>query len=113
MSKTTTSLPQGPPAFTPRKCRPYRTAFGTVGVSGSLFLILGCFTQPSRPTRSLEAPPAVVHLLDLMSQRLLLMHEVARWKWNTGKPIADPAREQAFLEQVAQNGRKYDLEPGP
>ena len=28
-------------------------------------------------------------LLGLMQQRLTLMHEVARWKWNAGQPVTD------------------------
>lgn len=50
-------------------------------------------------------------LLDLMRQRLILMHEVARWKWNTGKPIADPEREQALLDDIAQKAQAQGL-PG-
>jgi chorismate mutase len=46
-----------------------------------------------------------------MRQRLLLMHDVARWKWNSKKPIADPAREHAFLEDIAERARRADLDP--
>ncbi len=111
MLKTGSSLPQCSPTCTPRVGRANRTASWLIVASGLLVLGLGCRNQPSQPASTPKAPPAVVHLLDLMRQRLLLMHEVARWKWNTSKPIADPAREQAFLDQVAQNGSKYDLDP--
>jgi chorismate mutase len=50
-------------------------------------------------------------LLGLMQQRLALMHEVARWKWNTGKPVADPKREHELLEAVVERGRGKGLDP--
>jgi chorismate mutase len=46
-----------------------------------------------------------------MRQRLALMHEVARWKWNTGKPITDPQRERELLQSVGERGRGKGLDP--
>ena len=45
-------------------------------------------------------------------QRLRLMHDVARGKWNEKKPIDDPAREAAVLEGVLlkASGLGLDLE---
>jgi chorismate mutase len=40
------------------------------------------------------------------------MHEVARWKWNEGKPILDAERERESLEAVVQRGRARGLDPG-
>jgi len=49
-------------------------------------------------------------LLRLMRQRLALMHEVARWKWNTGKPITDAQRERELLHSVVERGRGKGLD---
>jgi chorismate mutase-like protein len=48
------------------------------------------------------------HLLQLMKQRLTLMHDVARWKWNANQPIAAPERE--LLESVVRQGRAKGLD---
>lgn len=69
---------------------------------------LGC----ERATR----PPAPTHvevdkLLVLMQRRLELMHEVARWKWNAKKPIADPEREQQLLDRLVEQGAERRLDP--
>jgi chorismate mutase len=50
-------------------------------------------------------------LLRLMQQRLTLMHEVARWKWNAGQPITDPKRERELLHSVVERGRGKGLDP--
>jgi chorismate mutase len=50
-------------------------------------------------------------LLRIMGQRLALMHEVARWKWNAGQPITDPRRERELLQSVVECGRDKGLDP--
>jgi chorismate mutase len=50
-------------------------------------------------------------LLRLMEQRLLLMHDVARWKWSAGKSILDAQRERELLRSVVEQGRDSGLEP--
>ena len=50
-------------------------------------------------------------LLRLMQQRLTLMHDVARWKWNAGQPITDPERERELLQSVVERGRGKGLDP--
>jgi acetolactate decarboxylase len=50
-------------------------------------------------------------LLRLMQQRLMLMHEVARWKWNAGQPVADAQRERELLHSVVEAGRGKGLDP--
>ncbi len=50
-------------------------------------------------------------LLRLMEQRLALMHDVARWKWNAGKPITDSKREGELLQSVVESGRGKGLDP--
>jgi chorismate mutase-like protein len=39
-------------------------------------------------------------LIARVMERLELMHDVARWKWNAQKPIDDPDRETALLARV-------------
>jgi chorismate mutase len=51
----------------------------------------------------------VAHLLELMRERLLLMHDVAHWKWKAGQPIADPQREEAFLARMIEEGKRRGL----
>jgi chorismate mutase len=85
----------------------------TVCVVGLLLVALtasGC--------RSVNTPVAPQHelatldrVLRLMQQRLALMHDVARWKWNTGQPITDPQRERELLESVVERGRDKGLDP--
>jgi chorismate mutase-like protein len=50
-------------------------------------------------------------LLGLMRRRLVLMHDVARAKWNAKVPAADPAREQILLGEVEKQGSALGLEP--
>ncbi|MBV8558388.1 MAG: gamma subclass chorismate mutase AroQ [Planctomycetaceae bacterium] len=50
-------------------------------------------------------------LLRLMERRLALTHEVARWKWDAGKPITDPQRERELLQSVVERGRLKGLDP--
>jgi len=60
------------------------------------------------PTADVEA--VADELLDLVRQRLLLMHEVARWKWNAGKSITDERRERELLRDLEQRGLALGLE---
>jgi chorismate mutase-like protein len=46
-----------------------------------------------------------------MQQRLTLMHDVARWKWNEGQPITDPKRDRELLQSVVERGRGKGLDP--
>ncbi|MEH2402339.1 MAG: gamma subclass chorismate mutase AroQ [Nostoc sp.] len=52
-------------------------------------------------------------LLKLIQQRLLIAHDVARWKWNHKRPIEDLKREQELLLKVRQQAKIYSLEPDP
>jgi chorismate mutase len=54
----------------------------------------------------------VDRLLDLMRQRLLVQHEVARSKWHARLPITDPKREQELLDRAEPQARDLGLEPG-
>jgi chorismate mutase-like protein len=46
-----------------------------------------------------------------MGDRLALMHEVARAKWNSNRPVGDPEREEALLRQMEEEGRGHGLDP--
>ncbi len=54
---------------------------------------------------------SVDKLLKLIQQRLLIAHDVARWKWNHKRPIEDRKREQELLLKVRQQATIYSLEP--
>ena len=58
-----------------------------------------------------QPPPAVERLLRLLRDRLTLMHDVARSKWNAGRPVRDPAREEALLREMESKGRDLGLAP--
>ena len=60
-----------------------------------LLLLAGCAAAPSAKD---EDPP---RLLALIGERLAIMPDVARWKWNAGKPIEDLEREKALLDAIA------------
>ena len=66
-------------------------------------------TAPVSPAG--EPPPAVRRLLHLMRDRLALMHDVARSKWNSKRPVGDPRREQVLLRQVEVEGQGRGLDP--
>jgi chorismate mutase len=70
-----------------------------------LVFVPGCGSRPS------AAPPAVEQLLRLMADRLALMHDVARTKWNANRPVGDPEREQALLREMEQKGQEHGLDP--
>ncbi|HMA11144.1 MAG TPA: gamma subclass chorismate mutase AroQ [Steroidobacteraceae bacterium] len=46
--------------------------------------------------------PAAARLAALIDERLALVTEVARYKWNTGAAVEDPPREQALLESLRE-----------
>lgn len=64
------------------------------------------------PTWPVAAPAgAVAALLQPMRQRLALMPEVARWKWNAGRPVSDPPREAALLADVGRRAAARGISP--
>ncbi|MEJ6485328.1 gamma subclass chorismate mutase AroQ [Nostoc punctiforme UO1] len=60
---------------------------------------------------SAEQQLRVDKLLKLIQQRLLIAHDVARWKWNHKRPIEDRKREQELLLKIRQQARIHSLEP--
>lgn len=52
---------------------------------------------------SAETPDRIVDLKDAIAARLLLMNDVARYKWNAELPVLDAARESALLERTTDS----------
>ncbi len=50
-------------------------------------------------------------LLSLFKQRLDVINDVARWKWNNTYPIEDPAREKAMFEEIGKQAESLGLNP--
>jgi chorismate mutase-like protein len=75
------------------------------GISANSCVLAQSGAQPPR------VDPAIDNLLKLMKQRMLLMHDVARAKWNAKTPLADPGREKAMLRELAEKGRVLGLDP--
>ncbi len=73
--------------------------------SGSVKLV-----NPQAITEAEQQRP-VDKLLKLIQQRLLIAHDVARWKWNQKRPIEDLKREQELLLKVRQQATTHSLEP--
>jgi chorismate mutase len=74
--------------------------------------LAGCWTSqpdampapPAATTTGLSGANDIDNLLVLMRERLLVMHEVAKWKWNAGKPITDIDRERQVLANLEKRG---------
>jgi chorismate mutase-like protein len=73
--------------------------------AGALVLARSAAAAPAAGTDSLMT------LIGLMRQRLDLMVEVARSKWNTGSAVEDLAREQSLADDVARLAPRYGLNP--
>lgn len=89
------------------------TAVAQAWVMGLLLVSLaagGCRSS-DRPDRSQRDLANLDQLLRLMGQRLELMHDVARWKWNAGQSITDPQRERELLQSAVERGRDKGLDP--
>src|SRR5689334_16056114 len=84
--------------------------------------VLVCWLAGCSPTATVPAPTSTAapfepeveaeidHLLGLMRDRLLLMHDVARWKLQENVPITDGAREQAVIEQTVRFAQENRLD---
>jgi chorismate mutase len=88
------------------------SAMLTISPILAVILTVGCFAPRPVPT-SPEAVGrlAVTELVMRMRQRLLVMHDVARWKWNTGQPVVDAEREKQFLDSLAGPAAAHGLDP--
>ena len=83
-------------------------------VAALLVLVAGCSDPPSAPPTDAvgptsAAPPEVERLLELMGDRLALMHDVARTKWNAKRPVGDPEREQVLLREMEEEWQEHGL----
>lgn len=80
---------------------------------GIAALLLGIATintvQADAPL--LDGEQAVVKVFDLAAERLALMPQIAAAKWLSKAPIADPAREQVVLDDIAQRADRIGLQP--
>lgn len=47
----------------------------------------------------------------LSEERLALMFDVARWKWNEKKEVTDPTREKELLEKLVKQGEALGIPP--
>ena len=84
-------------------------------VAALTVFVAGCGGPPAAPPTVADGPasaasPEVEHLLRLMGDRLALMHDVARTKWNANRPVGDPEREQALLREMEKEGREHGLD---
>ncbi|MEU4964526.1 gamma subclass chorismate mutase AroQ [Streptomyces smyrnaeus] len=69
--------------------------------------------HPGGPTAAVEHPHRVTGLdlvADVSAERLAPADVVAAAKYGTGKPIDDPVRERAVLEDVAKQSTEHGLD---
>lgn len=57
------------------------------------------------------APSPLPELLDAMAQRLAVADQVARSKYDSGKPVLDETRERQVLDSVGQAAKDADVSP--
>jgi chorismate mutase len=72
-----------------------------------LALLLACASAPPRAA----SEPAVQPLLSHIDARLAIAHDVARFKWAQHKPVDDPAREAALLDDVRTKATQRRVDP--
>lgn len=66
-------------------------------------------TTPTSVGKDDEPASRVDALLAAMHRRLRLMPDVARAKWNEGRPIRDAQRETALLDRLASEAAEHNL----
>ena len=96
----------------PAMARPHTAALKSA-VSRRLLLAGAgaCVLARSAAAAPLVGADPLMTLVALMRQRLDLMVEVARSKWNTGSSVEDLAREKSLAEDVARIAPGYGLDP--
>lgn len=70
----------------------------------------GAYTPSHETIESFEVERNVDELLLLIQKRLVIMHEVARTKWNQNLPIEDKVREQQILADLVVKANQYGLD---
>ena len=87
----------------------------SVVVAALMILVASCGGPASAPPTAADGPepvpPVVERLLRLMRDRLILMHDVARTKWNAHRPVGDPKREQSLLREMEEKSPEHRLDP--
>jgi len=68
-------------------------------------------TAELKVIRTKEAHDTADQLLKLMQNRLVVMNDVAGWKWNHRQEIFDPAREKATLDSLTARAKELKLDP--
>ena len=86
-----------------------QAAANVAWVALCLALAAGCAAQ-NAATVSRQETAVVDCLLGAMCERLAVMPDVARAKWNAKQPIADPAREAVVIEQFVALGKEQGLD---
>lgn len=69
----------------------------------------GAYTPTHETIENFEVEQRIDELLLLIQKRLVIMHEVARTKWNQNLPIEDKIREQQILADLAARANQYGL----
>ncbi|MBY0527093.1 MAG: gamma subclass chorismate mutase AroQ [Gemmataceae bacterium] len=81
--------------------------------AGLMILPTACRSQravSTRPDALATDRAALDTLLERMAQRLELMHDVSRVKWNTQRPVRDSERERALVEDMVKRGTSLQLD---
>ena len=91
-----------------RRCKTSLTVVLT-GVLVACQLLPGCQWSARAPRVSARQQVLIHRMLECMRQRLACIQDVARWKWNAGQAIHDPAREQALLADMIARGKEKGL----
>jgi chorismate mutase len=87
-------------ARTPDSARPLATAALGSTINGSFHLALA------------ESSPAQLDAIgSLVTQRLALALPVAQSKWLSGKPVADPVREKAVVDEAVALAQQHGVDP--
>ncbi|HEY5743269.1 MAG TPA: gamma subclass chorismate mutase AroQ, partial [Terrimicrobiaceae bacterium] len=76
-----------------------------------MFACTGLFwlALTSVPGQQPDSAAKVTSLMEVMKERLLLMHEVAISKWNEKSPLEDLGRERVLVERFAAEAKKQNL----
>ena len=105
------ALGRGPP----RTSSLDRRTAGSLMRRISLIVVLSAWSASGchRASAPLEVgrTDEVDSLLGLIRDRLIVMHDVARWKWVNKSSIEDREREAALLKDVVDRGTALGLDP--
>lgn len=111
-----------PPTRTTRHTARAGTAIGALAVAAIAAGILVWGAAPAVAADTTAGPrnpsssssssaERLTTLGDLVLERLRLATPVAEYKWLHGTPIADPAREQAVIDEVTATAERRGIDP--